>query len=86
MSLVQEKAVRRSDAMVMAEDPDDLVIVGEQQDRELAKQLEYFRDQLQGESTYTGIYDLLVLALMRRMRVFMWWGLERKYITEEHAP
>ena len=48
LSLVQEKAVRRSDAMVMAEDPEDLVIVGEQQDRELAKQLEYLRDQLQG--------------------------------------
>ena len=41
--------------MVMAEDPEGPVIVGEQQDQELERQLEYLRDQLQEGSAYIGI-------------------------------
>ena len=51
------------DAMVMVEDPEDVVIVREIQNAELARQLATFMNQLQGESAYTGISVFVIFAL-----------------------
>jgi len=72
--------------MVMVDEPEDLVIVGEQHDAGLARQMNAFINDIQKPFAYTGISAFVIIALMKRMRVFMWIGLERTDIVECYAP
>ena len=89
---VPAKALQLSDpssethTMVMVDDPDDAVVVGETNDADLAKQVAAFIEGLQGRYAYIGVSAFLLLALLRRLRLFVWYGLQRVDIVQEYAP
>ena len=92
LALVLAKALQLSDpssethTMVMVDDPDDAVVVGETNDADLAKQVAAFIEGLQGTYAYIGVSAFLLLALSRRLRLFVWYGLRRVDIVQEYAP
>ena len=58
------------DTMVMVDDPEDVVIVGDLHNPDLARQLATYMNQLKGESAYTGIFAVVIFALMRQVQVY----------------
>ena len=72
-------------AMVMADDSDDVVLLGMQPNAELAEELKCIANEIQG-SCYIGISAFVLLALMKQIRLFVWLGLVRKDILKEYAP
>ena len=89
-ALESDKTVRHrdseSDTMVMVETPDDVLVVGELYNPILRGQLQLFICDIESESAYTGISMFLLMALMKRIKVFVWCGLQRRDILREFAP
>ena len=72
--------------MVMVETPDDVLVVGELYNPILRGQLQLFICDIESDSAYTGISMFLLMALMKRIKVFVWCGLQRRDILQEYAP
>jgi len=81
------KADRKSEpgAMVMADDTDDVVVVGDDADTSVTEQLNAFIDGLKRRYAYTGVSAFVLLALMKRIRLFVWYGLERVDVVGAYA-
>ena len=84
VALVPAKAVEPHTTVVV-DDPDDVVVIGELGNENLAKQLSAFIKGLQEKYAYIGVSAFLLLALSRRMRLYVWYGLQRVDIVQEYA-
>ena len=71
--------------MVMVDDLEDVVPVGEITNADLARQMAAFIEGLQQKFAYIGVSVFLLLALLRRIRLFVWYGLRRVDIVQEYA-
>jgi len=70
------------DGMVMLDAHEDVLMVGEIINTDVAMQLNTYINEIKPIGAYIGMFAFVILALMRRVRVFLWCGLERKDIIE----
>ena len=52
----------------------------------LAAEINRFVDDLQETRRYTGVAAFMVFALLKQLRVFVWYGSQRQDIIAEYAP
>ena len=52
----------------------------------LASEINRFVDELQETGNYTGVAAFMVFALLKQLRVFVWYGRQREDIIAKYAP
>ena len=52
----------------------------------LAADINRFVDDLQETGSYTGVVAFMVFALLKQLRVFVWYGSQREDIIAKYAP
>ena len=74
VDFVPAKAVKPHTTVVV-DDPDDVMVIGDLGNENLAKQMSASIEGLQVKYAYIGVSAFLLIALSRRMRLFVWFGL-----------
>ena len=85
MLMVKDSMVE--DSVVMdIDESEEVSIVAYQEDHELAKQVRLYIEETKRPNKTTGLSHFLILALMTRMRLYVWDGLTRCDIVTRYAP
>ena len=83
---IREKQAGSAPTADHKKEEEEPVVVGELLNPEIAVQITAFVQELSGSRRYIGVFAFLLLALSRRMRIWVWQGAQRQEIVEEYAP
>ena len=86
MQLMIEDSVVEDSVVNENDESEEMSIVAYQEDHELAKQLRIYMEETKGDGKFFGLSHFLILALMKRMRCYLWLGRTRYDIVTTFAP